>query len=87
MGFPVDRDVVARELGFERPSPNSLDAVGSRDALCDYLSFAAQLGVHLSRLGAELVWWSSEEVGFVELPDAFYVGLVDAAAEEERRRG
>lgn len=74
VGFPVDRDVVARELGFERPSPNSLDAVGSRDALCDYLSFAAQLGVHLSRLGAELVWWSSEEVGFVELPDAFTSG-------------
>jgi argininosuccinate lyase len=74
VGFPVDREMVARELGFERPSPNSLDAVGSRDALCDYLSFAAQLGVHLSRLGAELVWWSAEEVGFVELPDAFTSG-------------
>ena len=74
VGFPVDRAMVARELGFDRPSPNSLDAVGSRDALCDYLSFAAQLGVHLSRLGAELVWWSTEEVGFVELPDAFTSG-------------
>ena len=74
VGFPIDREMVARELGFERPSFNSLDAVGSRDALCDYLSFAAQLGVHLSRLGAELVWWSAEEVGFVELPDAFTSG-------------
>jgi len=74
VGFPVDRDMVAAELGFDRPSPNSLDAVGSRDALGDYLYFAAQLGVHLSRLGAELVWWSTEEVGFVELPDAFTSG-------------
>jgi len=74
VGFPIDREMVARALGFDRPSPNSLDAVGSRDALCDYLSFAAQLGVHLSRLGAELVWWSAEEVGFVELPDAFTSG-------------
>jgi argininosuccinate lyase len=74
VGFPIDREMVARELGFDRPSPNSLDAVGSRDTLSDYLSFAAQLGVHLSRLGAELVWWSAEEVGFVELPDAFTSG-------------
>ncbi|HEX2096414.1 MAG TPA: lyase family protein, partial [Solirubrobacterales bacterium] len=55
VGFPVDRAMVAKELGFRRPTPNSLDAVGSRDALVDYLHFAAQLGVHLSRLGAELV--------------------------------
>ena len=74
VGFPIDRAMVASELGFDRPSLNSLDAVGSRDALCDYLGFAAQLGVHLSRLGAELVWWSAEEVGFVELPDAFTSG-------------
>jgi argininosuccinate lyase len=73
-GFPVDRGMVAEELGFERPSPNSLDAVASRDAHADYLHFAAQLGVHLSRLGAELVWWSTEEFGFVELPDAFTSG-------------
>jgi argininosuccinate lyase len=51
-----------------------MDAVGSRDALVDYLAFAAQLGVHLSRLGAEFVWWSSEEVGFVVLDDAFASG-------------
>ena len=74
VGFPIDREAVARELGFTRASPNSMDAVASRDALVDYLHFAAQLGVHLSRLGAEIVWWSSEEVGFVGLSDAFTSG-------------
>jgi argininosuccinate lyase len=74
VSFPVDRAMVARELGFARPSPNSMDAVASRDALGDYLHFAAQLGVHLSRLGAEIVWWASEEVGFVALDDAFTSG-------------
>jgi argininosuccinate lyase len=74
VGFPVDRDRVARELGFERPTPNSLDAVGSRDALVDYLHFAAQLGAHLSRLGAEIVAWAGEETGFVALDDTFTSG-------------
>jgi argininosuccinate lyase len=74
VGFPVDRVMVAKELGFARPTPNSLDAVASRDAMADYLAFAAQLGVHLSRLGAELVLWSSEEFGFIELPDGFTSG-------------
>jgi argininosuccinate lyase len=66
--------MVAAELGFARPTRNSLDAVSSRDAMADYLAFASQLGVHLSRLGAELVLWSTEEFGFVELPDAFTSG-------------
>jgi len=74
VGFPVDRAATARALGFARPSPNSLDAVASRDALADYLHFAATLGVHLSRLGEELVVWASEEWGFVELSDAFTSG-------------
>jgi argininosuccinate lyase len=74
VGFPVDRARVAAELGFARPSRNSLDAVSSRDALIDYLHFAAQLGVHLSRLGAEIVLWAGEESGFVELDDAFSSG-------------
>ncbi len=73
-GFAIDREATAAELGFDRISPNSMDAVGSRDALVDYLVFAAQLGVHLSRLGGEFVWWSSEEVGFVVLDDAFASG-------------
>ena len=74
VGFPIDREATAAELGFARPSPNSLDAVGSRDALVDYLHFAAQLGVHLSRLGAEIVQWAGDEYGFVELDDAFTSG-------------
>jgi argininosuccinate lyase len=74
VGFPVDREAVAEDLGFARPSPNSLDAVASRDALVDYLHFAAQLGVHLSRLGAEIVLWAGEEAGFAELDDAFSSG-------------
>ncbi len=74
VGFDIDRDMTARELGFAAPSPNSLDAVASRDALADYAYFAAHLGVHLSRLGAEFVWWSSEEVDFLRLPDAFTSG-------------
>ena len=74
VGFPVDRAAVAAELGFARPSTNSMDAVGSRDALADYLHFASQLGLHLSRLGGEFVWWSSEECGFVEVDDAFASG-------------
>ncbi len=74
VGFPIDRTLTATELGFSAPSANSLDSVGSRDAFGDYIYFATQLGVHLSRLGAELVWWSSEEVGFVRLPDAFTSG-------------
>ena len=65
---------MAEDLGFDRPSPNSLDAVGSRDALVDYLHFAAQLGAHLSRLGAEIVLWAGDEHGFVELDDAFSSG-------------
>ena len=74
VGFPIDREATAAELGFAGPSPNSLDAVGSRDALIDYLHFAAQLGVHLSRLGAEIVTWASDETGFVELDDSFTSG-------------
>jgi argininosuccinate lyase len=74
VGFPVDRGMVAAVLGFARPTENSMDAVGSRDALADYLHFAAQLGVHLSRVGAELVLWSSDDVGFVVLSDAYTSG-------------
>jgi argininosuccinate lyase len=73
-GFPVDRAMVAHDLGFARPTPNSLDAVASRDALVDYLHYAAQLGVHLSRLGGELVLWASDEIGFVDMDDTFTSG-------------
>src|SRR5262249_19762982 len=66
-----DRPYVARLLRFRRPSANSLDAVGDRDVAVEFLAAAAITAVHLSRLGEELVLWSSQEFGFVELPDAF----------------
>jgi len=74
VGFPIDRELTAAELGFTRPSANSLDSVATRDALADYLHAAATLCVHISRLGEELVLWASEEVDFVELSDAFTSG-------------
>jgi argininosuccinate lyase len=74
VNFDTDRRQVAAELGFERVAPNSIDAVANRDFVLDYLSAAATCATHLSRLGAELVLWSSEEFGFVELPDAWTSG-------------
>src|SRR6185295_4929844 len=70
-GFPLDRVGVARELGFAGPMRNSLDATASRDFLMELGSSLAILGVHLSRIGEELVLWSSAEFGFVSLSDAF----------------
>jgi len=74
VNFDTDRGAVAAELGFERVAPNSIDAVSNRDFVLDYLSAAATCATHLSRLGAELVLWSSEEFGFVTLPDAWTSG-------------
>jgi len=74
VNYTIDRAAVAAELGFERVTDNSLEAVAGRDFALDYLAAAAQLGVHLSRLGGELVLWSSSEFGFVRAPDAFSGG-------------
>ena len=74
VNFDTDRDAVAAELGFERVAANSIDAVSNRDFVLDYLSAAATCATHLSRLGGELVLWSSEEFGFVTLPDAWTSG-------------
>jgi argininosuccinate lyase len=75
VNFETDRGMVASELGFAAgPAPNSIDAVSNRDYVLDYLSAAATCATHLSRLGAELVIWSTEEFGFVELPDAWSSG-------------
>ncbi len=72
--FPIDRGMVAHELGFSAVSPNSLDAVSDRDFLVD-LTYACTLGmVHLSRLAEELVLWSTEEFGFITLDDAWSTG-------------
>jgi argininosuccinate lyase len=70
-GFPLDREGVAKELGFERAMRNSIDATGSRDFLVEIAAALAILGVHLSRIGEELVLWSSQEFSFVALSDAF----------------
>ncbi|MFN3975048.1 MAG: argininosuccinate lyase [Dehalococcoidia bacterium] len=72
--YPVDREFVARELGFSRISENSMDAVSDRDFLVDYMAAAALCMVHLSRLAEELVVWSSEEFGFVRLAEAYTTG-------------
>jgi argininosuccinate lyase len=74
VSFDTDRELVARELGFEAPVPNSIDAVSNRDFALDYLSAASTCATHLSRLGAELVLWSSAEFGFCQLPDAWSAG-------------
>jgi argininosuccinate lyase len=74
VNFETDRGVVARELGFGRPAENSIDAVSNRDFVLDYLSAAATCATHLSRLGAEIVLWSSEEFGFCEVSDAWASG-------------
>jgi argininosuccinate lyase len=74
VNYDLDRDATARELGFTEAAPNSLDAVSDRDFVAEYLQAAALLGVHLSRLGGELVLWSTAEFGFVRLPDAYSGG-------------
>jgi argininosuccinate lyase len=71
VNFDTDRRAVARELGFREVAANSVDAVSGRDFVLDYLGAAATCATHLSRLGAELVLWSSSEFGFCELPDAW----------------
>jgi argininosuccinate lyase len=73
-GFPIDRRRLARRLGFARVSTNSLDAVGDRDFVAEFLAAGAILATHLSRLGHEIVLWSTTEFGFVTLPDAFSTG-------------
>jgi argininosuccinate lyase len=74
VNFDTDRAMLARELGFHSVAPNSIDAVSGRDFVLDFLGAAATCSTHLSRLGAELVLWSSSEFGFCELPDAWSSG-------------
>ena len=72
--YPVDRESVARELGFAAVSANSMDAVSDRDFLLDFHSASAICAVHLSRMAEELVVWSSDEFGFVRLGDDYTTG-------------
>ena len=72
--FPIDREFVASQLDFNGISENSLDAVSDRDFILEFLSASAILMMHLSRLGEELVLWSSKEFNFIELDDSFCTG-------------
>ena len=73
-GFAVDQARVARELGFDGPCPNSLDAVSDRDFAIEFAAAAALIMVHVSRFAEELVLWSSPRFGFVRLADRFCTG-------------
>ena len=72
--YPIDRDMTAKALGFDRPSANSLDAVSDRDFALEFLSCASICATHLSRLAEELVIWSSAQFSFVRLSDRFSTG-------------
>ncbi len=72
--FPIDRDMTAAALGFDRPSANSLDAVSDRDFALEFLSCASICAMHLSRFAEELVIWSSAQFRFVTLSDRFSTG-------------
>jgi argininosuccinate lyase len=72
--FPVDRQALAADLGFEAPCPNSLDAVADRDFAAEFLFAAALLGVHLSRLAEGVILFSTREFGFFELADRYATG-------------
>ena len=72
--FPIDREMTARELGFDRPAANSIDAVSDRDFALEYLSAAAISATHLSRFAEELVIWCSAQFRFVALSDRFTTG-------------
>ena len=72
--YPLDRDMVADELGFCSVTPNSMDAVADRDCVLDYIYACAVCAMHLSRLSEEIVLWSTGEFGFLRLSDAYSTG-------------
>ncbi|MDO8567564.1 MAG: argininosuccinate lyase, partial [Dehalococcoidales bacterium] len=74
VAYDIDRDFVARELGFSSVSRNSMDAVADRDFVLEYEAAASICFMHLSRLAEEIVLWSSAEFGFIELDDAYSTG-------------
>jgi argininosuccinate lyase len=72
--LPLDPEAVAAELGFDSAAPNSMDAVSDRDFAAEFLFAAALLGVHLSRLGEEIVLWASHEFRWIEMDDTYATG-------------
>jgi argininosuccinate lyase len=72
--LPLDPQAVAEELGFDSAAPNSMDAVADRDFAAEFLFAAALMGVHLSRLGEEVVLWASQEFRWIEIDDTYATG-------------
>ncbi|WP_405151985.1 argininosuccinate lyase [Sphaerisporangium sp. NBC_01403] len=72
--LPLDPQAVAEELGFDSAAPNSMDAVADRDFAAEFLFCASLIGVHLSRLGEEIVLWASQEFHWIEMDDAYSTG-------------
>ena len=72
--FPIDREMTAQLLGFDKPAANSLDAVSDRDFAMEFCAAASLVMTHLSRMSEELVIWTSAQFDFIELPDRFCTG-------------
>jgi argininosuccinate lyase len=72
--YPIDREFTAGELGFSKPSENSLDSVSDRDFAIEFCAFASLLMTHLSRISEELILWASAQFQFIDLPDRFCTG-------------
>ncbi|WP_309087427.1 argininosuccinate lyase [Phenylobacterium sp.] len=72
--FPIDREMTAQALGFDRPTANSLDSVADRDFALEALAAGGICAIHLSRLAEEIVIWMTPQFGFVKLSDAFTTG-------------
>jgi argininosuccinate lyase len=72
--FPINREQTAKELGFDRPTANSLDSVSDRDFIMELLAASSICAVHLSRFSEELISWMSAQFAFIDLPDAFCTG-------------
>jgi argininosuccinate lyase len=72
--YPIDREFTAQELAFDKPMPNTLDAVSARDFANEFLFVCAQCGLHLSRLAEEIILWATPQFGFINLSDAWSTG-------------
>jgi argininosuccinate lyase len=73
-GFPIDREMTAEELGFDRPMSNTMDAVSARDFANEFLFACAQCGLHLSRMAEEVIIWATPQFGFISLSDSWSTG-------------
>ena len=72
--YPIDRELTAAQLGFDKPTENSLDSVSDRDFAIEFCAFASLLMTHLSRMSEELILWTSAQFQFIDLPDRFCTG-------------